>query len=374
MTVIACNCETLVQALTLTESGPLMRDTPMPVAGVGEVVVRLSHAAISVADMQFATIAAAMKNGYRGVLGHEGCGVVVSAGPATRVGAPDPSRFIGKLVAINSVIACAKCERCRSGVATHCMQREVLGLGIGGNAAAGRGTLAQFIALPATAVELVPAKVPSQSAALANTIAGVLHAARFVRIEHKPYVTVLGDGATGLLMAQWLVRANASVRVLGTRSDRLALCERWGIKHREVRDAGQRNDQDVVIDCTGSPEGLELAMRFVRPRGKVIVKVLPAPMQSEFSGFATEMASVSTPNANTDKIGFRTDLSWAMSGEVEVAFAGHGTLSDALAALAREELDVTPFLSPRVPFDRAATGFAMVRDQRAIRVIVDMLA
>ncbi|MFO0858682.1 MAG: alcohol dehydrogenase catalytic domain-containing protein [Phycisphaerales bacterium] len=360
----------------LTESGPVMRETPTPVAGPGEVVVRLAHGAISGADVQFATIASAMKNGYRGVLGHEGCGVVVSAGPATRPGAPDPARFIGKLVAINSVIACAKCERCRSGVATHCLQREVLGLGIGNDAAAPkRGTLGQFIAVPATAVELVPAKVSAQSAALANTIAGVLHAARFVRIEHKTYVTVLGDGATGLLMAQWLVRANASVRVLGTRPDRLALCERWGIKHRDISDAGQRNDQDVVIDCTGSPEGFELAMRFVRPRGKVIVKVLPAPMQSEFSGFAAEMASIS-PAAHPNSVaksnaGFRPDLSWAMSGEVEVAFAGHGTLSDALAALVREELDVTPFLSPRVAFDRAASGFAMVRDQRAIRVVVD---
>ncbi len=352
-----------------------MRETPTPVAGAGEVLVRVSHAALSAADVQFASIAATMKNGYRGVLGHEGCGIVASAGQATRVGAPDPARLVGKLVAINAVIACAKCERCRSGVATHCAQREVLGLGVGSESATmRRGTLAQCVVVPATAVETVPAKVSAQSAVLANTIAGVLHAARFVRIEHKPYVTVLGDGATGLLMAQWLVRANASVRVLGTRPDRLALCERWGIKHRDVRDAGQRNDQDVVIDCTGSPEGLELAMRFVRPRGKVIVKVLPAPMQSEFSGFAAEMGGVSSQAGQNAKgtSGFRPDLSWAMSGEVEVAFAGHGTLSDALAALAREELDVTPFLSPRVAFDRAVAGYAMVRDQRAIRVIVDM--
>lgn len=336
----------------------------------------MSHAAISPADAHFAN--AASRHTYRGILGHEGCGIVSAAGTPTRPGAPDPARFVNKLVAINTVIACAKCERCRSGLATHCTQREVLGLDADDarSEQTRRGTLAQFIAVPATAVEAVPPKVTPQSATLANTIAGVLHAARFVRIEHKPYVTVLGDGATGLLMAQWLVRANASVRVLGTRPDRLALCERWGIKHRDVREAGQRNDQDVVIDCTGSPQGLELAMRFVRPRGKVIVKVLPTSMQAEFSRFAddipgTHAAPRHTPHTDARSTAFRPDLSWAMSGEVDVAFAGHGALSDSLAALSREELDATPFLSPRIPLEKAASAFSTLNEQRAIRVIVD---
>jgi len=33
-----------------------------------------------------------------------------------------------------------------------------------------------------------------------------------------------------------------------------------------------RHDQDVVIDCTGSAEGFELALQIVRPRGTLVLK------------------------------------------------------------------------------------------------------
>src|SRR5690606_6250511 len=80
-----------------------------------------------------------------------------------------------------------------------------------------------------------------------------------------------------LLTAQALARLNKSVRLLGSRPERVALCERWGVKHRLIEEAGRRQDQEVVIDCTGASGGasgggaLRLAMQLVRPRGVILL-------------------------------------------------------------------------------------------------------
>src|SRR5258708_36491879 len=54
--------------------------------------------------------------------------------------------------------------------------------------------------------------------------------------------------------------------------DKLALCEKWSIRSRPVVDIVPRHDQDVVVDCTGSASGFELAMAMVRPRGTIVLK------------------------------------------------------------------------------------------------------
>src|ERR1700677_4163519 len=66
--------------------------------------------------------------------------------------------------------------------------------------------------------------------------------------------------------------AGSPVRAIGKHADKLALCEKWQIRSRPLADIVPRHDQDVVVDCTGSPQGLELALQMVRPRGTVILK------------------------------------------------------------------------------------------------------
>src|SRR5436309_329424 len=80
------------------------------------------------------------------------------------------------------------------------------------------------------------------------------------------------NGRLGLLCAQVLRNAGCPVRVIGKHAEKLALCERWSIRSRPLGDIEPRHDQDVVVDCTGSSAGFELAMQMVRPRGTIVLK------------------------------------------------------------------------------------------------------
>jgi len=331
----------------------------------GEVLVRMSHVSLSADDALMASqhvrgaTAVSVGQGIGHVLGHAGVGVVIASGGPSRPGATDPSRLIRERVAINAIIACARCERCRAGLSMHCQQRGALGCWNRAIEAFGLvprpGVLQTQVVVPATAIEVIPKGVPDDVATLANTLAGAMQAIQSVRIEHKPYVTVLGDGAMGLLVAQVLARLNASVRVLGQRPQRLALCERWGLKHRDVREVGMRQDQDVVVVCTGQWNSLELAQRLIRPRGRIVIKSPLWPL--------AHAASVVEQSAS---------LVWAADNEAEMAFAGHGSLRDALDALARGDVDVTPMLSPRVTVDHVGAGMAALREHEALRVLVEI--
>ena len=62
------------------------------------------------------------------------------------------------------------------------------------------------------------------------------------------------------------------LEVIGRHADKLALCERWSIRARPLDDILPRHDKDVVVDCTGSAAGFELATQMVRPRGTIVLK------------------------------------------------------------------------------------------------------
>lgn len=319
--------------------------------GPGEVTVAIARVSLSPDDaVGFPALAASV--GPR-VCGHAGVGVVIAAGAPLRAGGADPARLMNARVAVHPIIACARCERCRAGLASHCAHRAAVGcwdaaLAVFG-VASRAGVLQERVTVPAFAVEAIAKSVSDDAATLASTVGGALRVARAVRVEHKPYVTVLGDGAMALLIGQQLTRLNASVRVLGKHAERLALCERWGIKHRDVREVGLRQDQDVVIDATGRSETMELAQRLLRPRGRLIVK---APMW---------------PRASKP-----VSLGWAADSEAEVTFVGGAPLRDGLDALERGEFDVSAMLSPRVSLEQAPAGLAMLREKRALRVLVDV--
>jgi threonine dehydrogenase-like Zn-dependent dehydrogenase len=196
----------------------------------------------------------------------------------------------------------------------------------------------------------VPRAVSDEQAAFAAVVAGALHCCAMVRVEGKTYITVLGDGPVGLLAARALQKRNASVRVLGRHPEKLALCEKWGLKSRHIGEVGRHQDQDIVIDCTGSPLGTELATHLVRPRGTVIVKGWPAPARSLSGGSA------------------RVNLSHALANELTLQGAREGSLVEALAAMADGHLDPTPLISRRGALAEWQGAFAAASDPLALLV------
>ncbi|MDP2604109.1 MAG: alcohol dehydrogenase catalytic domain-containing protein [Deltaproteobacteria bacterium] len=193
--------------------------------------------------------------GFRGVPGHEFVGTV-SDGPESLLG----KRVVGE---IN--FGCGQCEACRRDLNRHCPNRSVMGIL---NAA---GAFAEYVAVPAANLHLVPDKVSDEEAVFTEPLAAAFEILEQVQIDPGDQVLVLGDGKLGNLCAQVLRLTGATVTALGKHEDKLKLIKRAGVRTILLTDWTPRLF-DIVVEATGSPSGLELALGAVRPRGTLILK------------------------------------------------------------------------------------------------------
>lgn len=306
------------------------RAEPQPAEG--EAVIRPLKIGVCSTDLEICR----GYMGFTGVLGHEFVGVVES------INGPDKRGLMGKRVVGGINAVCLKCDMCRAGLTTHCRDRTVLGI------LKRDGCFADRFVLPAINLVEVPESIDDDLAVFAEPLAAAIHAARQLHVEGKPYITVLGDGRLGLLCVQVMAQLNASVRLIGKHPDKMNLCTKWGIKHRHMKEIGRRADQDVVVDCTGSAEGLELALQLVRPRGKVLLKTTVAPVER------------------------KTDLSPIVINEIEVIGSRCGSIPDAVDALARKQIDVASLISRRFKLDDGVKAMQTAAQPGVVKVLMDV--
>jgi len=311
-----------------------------PSGDPGEALVRPIRAPIAEPDLD-------VPGGgtFTGVMGHQFVGVVEHVTP--RPGFDDKA-WIGKRVVGSPIVVCGKCERCRAGLSFHCPSRTVLGL------FARDGCLSERFTVPVVNLVEVPRQVSDDAAAFAEPLSRALHAAHILRVEGKPYVTVLGDGVDALLVSQVMARLNASVRLLGWQPDKFGLCERWGIKHRHADEVGRRHDQDIVVDCTGTPRGVGLALSLARPRAKVV------------------LCSRGTPIPGPERPGAQgPDLTPAINAELELLGASRGSFAESVEALASNRIETAPLITSRFRLHEGLAALARAREPSQVRVIID---
>jgi alcohol dehydrogenase len=158
---------------------------------------------------------------------------------------------------------------------------------------------------------------------------------------------VLGDGKLGLLCAQVLRQPGADVVLVGRHPAKLALAAGWGLATVEAAaDAPLDPDlsgADLVVDCTGRPEGLTQALALVRARGTIVLK-------STFHG----------PAAWTP-----ADL---VVNEVTLAGSRCGPFAPALRLLASGQVIVAPLLTATYPLSQAEAAFAHAAQPGVLKV------
>lgn len=323
-----------MRALVFDGSKPtLIDDHPEPTPAPGEAVIRPLVAGVCSTDLEICR----GYMGFTGVLGHEFVGVVESLGNAADEEAKD---LLGRRVVGTINCVCGECDMCRRGLREHCRDRTVLGI-------AGRdGCFAERFCLPVENLIPVPDPIDNDRAVFTEPLAAACQVTRQLPIEGTPYITVLGDGRLGLLVAQVMNQLNASVRVIGKHDDKLALCDRWQVRSRRLDQVMPRGDQDIVIDCTGSASGLDTALRMVRPRGTVVLKT----------------------TVNDQK---GVDLSPVVIHEVNIVGSRCGPFGEALGQLLGEQVDVLPMISKRVRFSRAVEALAAADQPGALKVLIE---
>lgn len=309
----------------------LSRSHPEPEPATGDALITVRRTGISGLDR-------AIAHGHLehvGVLGHEFVGEVES------VGSGSDRTLVGQRVVGSIILPCGRCDLCLGGLRDHCRERRLLGMD------GCDGCHAEKIAVPLTSLQPVPDDLDDDHAVFSTIVAAAIHTARQVALHNKPYVTVLGDGPLGLVTAQLMAKQNASVRLIGRLSEHLAICEKWGVKHRHADDIGRRADQDVVVDASGTGTGLELAMQMVRPRGAVILKSLGGPH---------------APGV---------DLRPVVLSEVQVTGSFGGPVREAVAMLARREIDVLSLITRRLSLADAGAALSLADQPGSLKVLLD---
>ena len=135
------------------------------------------------------------------------------------------------------------------------------------------GAFAEFLTLPVRNLHDVPEEVPDEAAVFVEPLAAAAEILEQMRIEPETRVAILGDGRLGLLVAQVLRHAQAQVTMIGRHGWKLDLARAWGVKVlSQGGEAPPPGSFPMVVEATGSPRGLEEAMRLVEPRGTVVMK------------------------------------------------------------------------------------------------------
>ncbi|MFI4871418.1 MAG: alcohol dehydrogenase catalytic domain-containing protein [Phycisphaerales bacterium JB061] len=338
-----------MRALVTDADGPRLADgRELPELGATEALVRIEMAGLSSLDVACAT----GRLGHAGVIGHELVGVVEKLGERV-----SKSPLIGKRVVASPDIACGKCDLCRKGLSVHCRDRRVIGL------RGYDGSLTERIVVPVRNLFEVPSGIKPEKAVLASAVADAVHVAHLAPVEKMTYVTVLGDGAGAILVAQVLAKRNASVRLVGAREERFGLCERWQIRHRHISEPGLRADQDVVVVCLEPETGPSLsgsdavrtALGMLRPRGTLVLQGPPVPVEGLDMSLSAHLERV-------------------IHDELRVLGARSGRIAEGLEAIASGLVDLAPLITRRA---RLEDGVAMLRaaaSPEQIRTIVDIAA
>ena len=302
---------------------------PEPRREEGDCLIKVRQAGICATDLEITR----GYMGFSGILGHEFVGEVVES-PAAR-------QWLGKRVVGEINVVCGRCDLCLSGLSNHCRNRTVLGI------LNRQGAFADFVRLPAQNLHEVPAGVEDEAAVFVEPLAAAFQVLKQVKLDGKRWVTVLGDGRLGLLCAQVLRNAGCPVRVIGRHPEKMRLCDQWGIRSRAVADISPRHDQDVVVDCTGSAAGLELAMQLVRPRGTIVLKSTAADGKS-------------------------INLAPLVIDEINVVGSRCGPFREAIKALTEKSVDVTSMIHKRMKLDQGVEAMELAAKPGVLKVIMTM--
>ncbi len=306
---------------------PHVVDLPTPEPADGEALIRVLAVGVCHTDLE-------ILDGYmdfRGVPGHEFVGVVEQSGN---------EHLRNKRVVGEINCACRHCHYCRQAMPHHCLNRTVLGI-LGRN-----GAFAEYLALPESNLHLVPEVIRDDVAVFTEPTAAAFRILDQLDVDTDDRVVVLGDGKLGQLVAQTLSLETRHVVCVGKHRWKLGLLDKLGIATAHV-DEPVESGADIVVEATGSPEGLSRALELVRPEGAVVLKTTVA-----------------------DSVPLATGQ--AVVNEVRLIGSRCGPFRPAIDALALGAVEVRAMITETHGIEECPQALLRARDPDVMKVLVTM--
>jgi len=258
------------------EPGISMAEVPVPKVGMNEVLIEVEKTAICGTDLHIYQWDEWSRRTIRPplVIGHEFVGRIVELGPGV------DNYQVGDRVSAEGNITCGQCRNCRAGRRHLCTH--TVGIGVNRD-----GAFAEFIAVPASNLWLIPPQVPSEIAAFFDPYGNAVHSALSFDMVGED-VLITGAGPIGIIAAGVCRYLGARHVVITDVNDyRLALAGKMGATHlvnveREtLAEAMAKQDIregfDIGLEMSGNPRAFSDMLRHMFHGGRVaLLGILPS--------------------------------------------------------------------------------------------------
>jgi len=331
-----------------------VEEVPKPeIESPTDAVVRVTHTAVCGSDLWFYRGQSDREVGSR--VGHEPMGIVEEVGESVRSVEP------GDRVFAPFLISCGRCEFCRKGLHTSCVN----GDSWGGDNGGGQGEYVRATEADGTLV-----RVPDRHAHDEETLRSILpltdvmgtghHAAVSAGVGEGDTCIVVGDGAVGLCGVLAARRLGAQrIVAMGHHEDRLELAAEFGatetISARGEAAVEQANTltgggANHVLECVGAASAMDTAIEVCRPGGTVGYVGVPHGVEAD----------------GIDVFGLFRKNRTLRGGVAPVRAYAEELLDDVLQGT----LDPSPIFTKTVDLDGVPEGYRAMDEREAIKVLV----
>ncbi|MCL2475750.1 zinc-binding dehydrogenase [Candidatus Bathycorpusculum sp.] len=232
-----------------------IENVPLPPIKAGRVLVNFVAGSICGTDMHF----------YRGdwrwmkkgrILGHDACGIRTDT---------------GERVVMVPMVNCGHCYFCLHGLPSYCTRGKFYGL-------TRDGFFAESKAMLPRSLITMPSNISDEEGAIVEPVALALRVLNYLQPNLGDWVTVVGQGAIGLLMTQIALLKGCRVIAVDLENYRLEFAQKYGAditinaqKENVIQSVRKltKHGSDFVIEATGNIAAVEQTPFLVRKAGKV---------------------------------------------------------------------------------------------------------
>jgi 2-desacetyl-2-hydroxyethyl bacteriochlorophyllide A dehydrogenase len=331
-------------AVTLTARETLqIIDAKEKTPATNEVLIRVKAAGIGGTDLRI----------YKGiisaklplVLGQEFAGVI------EKVGSGVSNFSVGDRVAIEPIIRDNTCEQCRRGLYALCGNLKVLGIHLDGG-------YSELATVPEYSLHKIPDNVTFEEGALVVPAAVAAYAVSRAEATYNSSFLVVGAGPIGLSALQIARLSGASSVLLAEPLEsRRRLARRLGASVIDdstpkgialaVSEATNGKGVDIVIEATGNPEVVDVALSSAKAACKVI-----------FAGAFGSPAQVNMTNI------VRKDLT------VKGAWLYPNKYNETLRLVSESKINLRDYISHRFKLNEATKAFEAAQEPSTTKVVL----
>lgn len=254
-----------MRAIIVRAPGSLeLVDKPIPAAKEGYVVIKVDYVAICGSDQIYWETDLMLNK----TLGHEFAGTIYD---------PGTSDFeVGQRVAAMELNPCGKCPVCLEGRPNICPSLMIDSPGISID-----GGQAEYVVVRQDMVRPIPKNVSQKLAAIAEPIAVSYHGVKRAGLKAGDRVLIIGAGPIGVFAASCAKATGAAyVGIVDIDSDRLEMARNWKFidqvfdcrreDYREQIKAAAPDKFSIILECTGTKEGIKNAIGIIRNGGRLV--------------------------------------------------------------------------------------------------------